>query len=145
MRSELRNRCRESAFVQRPRCRVQRWRLQKEAIESVDTGLGKILKWAEVLYEYAQNNPQSMRLQRYWDHRGVKRDRVSTEAFARFKAINDELAEGLRRISRNRDSGSDVLSAMKHSLLQGNNASGVSFISDLDSVPLRLTQNTHRF
>ena len=98
---------------------VQRWRLQKEAIESVDTGLGRILKWGEVLYEYAQNNPQSMRLQRYWDHRGVKWDHVSTEVFARFKAINDELAEGLRRISRTRDSGSDVLSAMKHSLLQG--------------------------
>ncbi len=77
-----------------------RWAYQKAAVVAADGGLGKILAWAAAFYAFVRENPHSMRLQAYWDFRGLERDRISDEAFAAFEALNNELAEGLRNIFR---------------------------------------------
>ncbi|MDH4158611.1 MAG: hypothetical protein OEW00_15185, partial [candidate division Zixibacteria bacterium] len=63
-----------------------------------DSGLNKILKWAESLYSFTQRHPSSIRLQLYWDYRGVDRTLIGDEIFASFESINNELARGLREI-----------------------------------------------
>ncbi|MFZ5979646.1 MAG: TetR/AcrR family transcriptional regulator [Candidatus Zixiibacteriota bacterium] len=77
-----------------------RWRLQREAMFEVRTGLEKIMKWGESFYRYAKTNPHAMKLQFYWDYRGIDRDRLDQKVFQAFEKINDELAEGLREIFR---------------------------------------------
>ncbi len=75
-----------------------RWKEQKPQLARADTGLGKILKWAESLYSFTQRHPSSIRLQLYWDFKGIDRKLISDEIFASFESINSELAEGLREI-----------------------------------------------
>lgn len=79
---------------------TERWRLQHEAIESAETGLQKLIVWAETLYAYVRRRPVSIRLQIFWDSHGIDKNKISSDAFARFEAINNELAEGLREIFR---------------------------------------------
>jgi len=78
----------------------QRWGLQQEALARQETGLDKILAWAAVLYEYSRENPQTLRLQLYWDFKGIDRSRIGEEVFTRFEAVNTALADGLRAIFR---------------------------------------------
>lgn len=77
-----------------------RWTRQQEAIASVDGGLDKILAWGTSFYDYARDNPHSMRLQFYWDFKGVDRSRIGRTVFKEFEILNNELAEGLREIFR---------------------------------------------
>ena len=77
-----------------------RWGYQKEAMAHVAGGLGKILAWAAAFYAYVRENPHALRLQAYWDFRGVDPDRICPGIFSAFKAVNDELADGLREIFR---------------------------------------------
>jgi AcrR family transcriptional regulator len=77
-----------------------RWSLQKAAIESERTGLTKIRRWAEVLYRFCCDNPQTVQLQQYWDYRGVERKRITPDVFAEFESINEELAGALRMMFR---------------------------------------------
>jgi AcrR family transcriptional regulator len=75
-----------------------RWEKQKKAIAQVNTGLEKILTWGESLFEFSREYPQSIRLQLYWDLKGIDRNRISDSTFDSFEEINNELAEGLRKI-----------------------------------------------
>ncbi len=75
-----------------------RWAEQQAAIATAETGLAKFLTWGRSLYDYTRRHPHSIRLQLYWDYRGIDRDRVSETAFTEFEEINDRLAEGLREI-----------------------------------------------
>lgn len=75
-----------------------RWDEQKKALNEADTGLEKIIRWAESFYLFTLRYPHSIRLQLYWDFRGIDREMISDETFAAFEAINNELAEGLREI-----------------------------------------------
>jgi AcrR family transcriptional regulator len=77
-----------------------RWAEQKAALAVVTTGLEKFEVWGKTLYDYSKRNPCSIRLQYYWDYRGMDEDKVSREAFVDFKDINEQLAEGLRDIFR---------------------------------------------
>jgi AcrR family transcriptional regulator len=77
-----------------------RWSRQKKALNQAETGLGKIVKWAEALYAYTLKQPHSIRLQTYWDFHGVNPGAISKSTFAAFEKINNELAEGLRDIFR---------------------------------------------
>jgi AcrR family transcriptional regulator len=77
-----------------------RWSRQKEALAKADTGLGKIIAWGESFYEIARENPHSLRLQFYWDFKGVSRKRIRKKVFAAFEKINNDLADGLRDIFR---------------------------------------------
>ena len=75
-----------------------RWVLQQQRIADVDTGLAKLIAWAEALCDFSKANPQAAQLQAYWDYRGLDRKHVSRESFKAFVEINDELADGLRAI-----------------------------------------------
>ena len=75
-----------------------RWNEQKKELVKADTGLEKIIRWAESLYSFTLRYPHSIRLQLYWDFRGIDRELISDEIFAAFETINSELAEGLREI-----------------------------------------------
>jgi len=75
-----------------------RWAKQKEDIATVDSGLDKILAWGLSLFAYSREHPHSIKLQLYWDFKGIESDRVNPEIFAAFEAINSDLAEGLREI-----------------------------------------------
>jgi AcrR family transcriptional regulator len=77
-----------------------RWSAQKEAVAAADTGLAKWRAWAESLYGFARENPQYIRLEMYWDYRGLNPRRIGRGLFRRFAARNDELADGLRDIFR---------------------------------------------
>lgn len=77
-----------------------RWALQQQRMATAETGLAKIVAWAEALYDFARENPQAVRLQAYWDYKGIDRKLVGRESFRAFAAINEELAEGLRAIFR---------------------------------------------
>ncbi|MFC1573528.1 TetR/AcrR family transcriptional regulator [Candidatus Eisenbacteria bacterium] len=75
-----------------------RWAVQKEALAGVDTGLEKIVIWAEELYRYSRENLHSLHLQLYWDLKGIREDRIGKDVFSQFERINSDLATGLRGI-----------------------------------------------
>lgn len=77
---------------------IARWSEQKLAVADADTGLAKLLTWAESLHAYTLRHPHSIRLQVHWDSRGIDRELISDEEFDRFEVINNELADGLREI-----------------------------------------------
>ena len=77
-----------------------RWAMQREAVAAAGGGLAKLLAWAEALYAFSREHPHTLRLQLYWDWRGIERERVGQESFAVFEALNEELAAGLRSIFR---------------------------------------------
>lgn len=77
-----------------------RWELQKKAVAAADTGLTKWRAWAESLYQFICDNPQYVRLELYWDFRGLNPELIDRKLFRRFKKQNEELAEGLRSIFR---------------------------------------------
>jgi AcrR family transcriptional regulator len=77
-----------------------RWELQKKAVAAADTGLAKLRAWAESLYQFVRDNPQYVRLEVYWDYRGLNPRLIGRKLFTRFRERNDELADGLRDIFR---------------------------------------------
>lgn len=77
-----------------------RWAQQKTALADAQTGLDKIMTWGESLYRYTLQNPHSIRLQLYWDLKGIDRQQINDSTFSAFEKINNELAEGLRDIFR---------------------------------------------
>jgi AcrR family transcriptional regulator len=79
-----------------------RWAAQRQALAeaAAETGLARILVWGESFYAYSRANPYSLQLNVYFDLKGIDRERINAETFARFEALNTELAEGLRAIFR---------------------------------------------
>jgi len=75
-----------------------RWNEQKKELAKADTGLGKIIKWAESFYSFTLRHPHSIHMQVYWDFKGIDRRLIGDELFTSFEAINNELVEGLRAI-----------------------------------------------
>ena len=75
-----------------------RWEEQKRDLVEAQTGLDKIIAWAETLYSFTLRYPLSLHMQLYWDFRGIDRQVIGEEIFASFEAINNELAKGLREI-----------------------------------------------
>jgi len=78
----------------------KRWREQEQALDPESTGLEAILAWAGALLAYWTRNPHAMALERYWDYRGVDPARLDPAVFAHFRSLNEELADGLRRLFR---------------------------------------------
>jgi TetR/AcrR family transcriptional regulator len=74
--------------------------LQQAAVAKAGNGLERIRVWGQTFYEYARQNPHAMRLQLYWDFRGIDESRISRDIFSRFEAINYKLAEDLRDMFR---------------------------------------------
>lgn len=79
---------------------ARRWELQKHVLEGVEGAPTRIEVWAQTLYAYWKGNPHSMRMEQYWDFHGIEPDRIGVDVFARFQALNEELADELRRIFR---------------------------------------------
>lgn len=77
-----------------------RWAAQQEAIARVDTGLAKLRAWAETLYQFVRANPQYVRVEVYWDYRGMNPRLLPRGLFRRFRTQNNELANGLRAVFR---------------------------------------------
>ena len=76
----------------------RRWAEQQTALAKTPGGLAKILIWAEVLFEFSRRNPEALKLQMYWDYRGIDSYKMPKGIFAEFEGINTELADGLREI-----------------------------------------------
>jgi TetR/AcrR family transcriptional regulator len=72
--------------------------LQQTAVARAATGMAKIRVWAETFYEYARENLHSMRLQLYWDFRGIDKSMIDRAIFRRFEAVNNDLADDLRNM-----------------------------------------------
>jgi len=75
-----------------------RWGEQQKAIEKAESGLAGIVIWGESLYDFTKRNPQSIRLQLFWDLKGIDKKNISDDIFEKFEKLNNELADGLRRI-----------------------------------------------
>jgi len=73
-----------------------RWDEQKKTLTEADTGLEKIKKWAESLYSFTLRYPHSIRLQLYWDFRGIDRELISDETFAAFEKLELTLEQNIR-------------------------------------------------
>ncbi len=76
----------------------RRWREQQQDLAEAETGLAKLQTWARTLYAHSHTHPHTIRLQAYWDFKGVDRSTIGRSALDRFERLNDELADGLRRI-----------------------------------------------
>lgn len=79
---------------------ARRWELQQRALAQAESGLARLVVWAQTLYEFWKQNPHSMQMEQYWDFHGIDQKRISADVFRRFEALNDELADGLREIFR---------------------------------------------
>jgi AcrR family transcriptional regulator len=77
-----------------------RWDYQTAAMKEAGTGLAKLLAFGRSFYEFSRTHPQSLRLQAFWDFRGINRERIGDEIFDAFSQKNEELAEGLRAAFR---------------------------------------------
>lgn len=77
-----------------------RWEEQKVAMAAAGSGLDKLLAFGDSFYSYARKHPHSLRLQVFWDYRGLDRDRIGDEVFSAFRDKNEELAGGIREAFR---------------------------------------------
>jgi AcrR family transcriptional regulator len=82
-----------SIFIEDMEARRQ---MQLDAVAKAGNGVEKIRAWGQMFYEYARHNPHAMRLQLFWDFRGIDESAVSPGIFSRFEEINHRLAEDLR-------------------------------------------------
>lgn len=73
-----------------------RWERQRAAMADATTGLGQIRAWGEGLYLFSREQPHDLRLQSYWDYRGIDRRAVRASVFRRFRLLNEEIVAGLR-------------------------------------------------
>ena len=76
----------------------KRWAKQKEEITKGNSGLDKIIIWSKSLFQYSLDFPHSIRLQLYWDLKGLDINNISDDTFESFEKINNELADSLRKI-----------------------------------------------
>jgi AcrR family transcriptional regulator len=76
----------------------RRWREQQRHLTEVETGIFKLQTWARTLYAHSRAHPHTVRLQAYWDFRGIDRIAIGSATLARFEELNNELADGLRQI-----------------------------------------------
>ena len=77
-----------------------RWKYQQQELAKGKTGLEKLEIWSMSLYDHCQKNKHALELQKYMDYNFVDLEKINSEIANRFKAINQELAEGLRAIMK---------------------------------------------
>jgi len=77
-----------------------RWQHQTDAMAEADTGLAKLRRWGEAYFDYAQRHPQSLRVQFFWDFRGIHPERLSPEVQAALEEAVEPLVSGMREIFR---------------------------------------------
>ncbi len=79
---------------------AHRWEAQKKAMAREKSGLDKVLAWGRAFHRFAAKQPQALRLQVFWDYRGIDKQRVDRELFDQFTSLNDEIIAGLRAAFR---------------------------------------------
>ncbi len=77
-----------------------RWEMQKEAMAGAGNGLDKVLAWGWAFCSFARRQPQALRLQVFWDYRGIDQRRVDKKLFDDFTSLNDQIISGLREAFR---------------------------------------------
>lgn len=75
---------------------ADRWQYQKAEMADVETGLAKLRRWGESYFVYSQLHPQSLRLQFFWDFRGIPSEGISDEARANLEDIMGPLVANMR-------------------------------------------------
>jgi AcrR family transcriptional regulator len=73
-----------------------RWACQREAMAREATGLDQIRAWGEALGAYYREHPHHLRLQSYWDYKGIDQGRIRSQVFDEFRSVNEEIVAGLR-------------------------------------------------
>ena len=73
-----------------------RWERQRAHMAMAGTGLGQVRAWGEGLYAFAREHPNDLRLQSFWDYRGIDRGAIRPSVFRRFRLLNEEIVAGLR-------------------------------------------------
>jgi AcrR family transcriptional regulator len=79
---------------------AQRWMEQQQGIAQAATGHDKLMSWGRMLFAFSRANPHAVRLQAYWDYRGIDREKIGDDVANEFEDLNNELADGLREIFR---------------------------------------------
>ncbi len=74
----------------------QRHREQQAAVAAAGDGLDKVRAWGEALAAFSREHPQYLRIQLYWDYKGIDESRIHPVAFDEFRALNEEIIAGLR-------------------------------------------------
>lgn len=74
----------------------RRHREQQAAMALAGDGLAKVRAWGEALAAFSQKHPQYLRIQLYWDYKGIDESRIHPVAFQEFRALNEEIIAGLR-------------------------------------------------
>ena len=77
---------------------ADRWQFQQTAMAAGDTGLDQLRLWGESYFAYSRLHPQSLRLQFFWDFRGLHSERTSAETRAALEAIMEPLVTKMRQV-----------------------------------------------
>jgi len=73
-----------------------RWERQRARMAAAGTGLQEVRAWGEGLHAFAREHPSDLRLQSFWDYRGIDRSAIRPSVFRRFRLLNEEIVAGLR-------------------------------------------------
>jgi len=84
-------------FLDGLRLRVQ---MQRSAMASAPSGLARLRRWGEAFHEFAQRYPEYLRIQLYWDYKGIDQYAIGADVFAEFRELNEEIIEDLRSAFR---------------------------------------------
>lgn len=76
----------------------QRRGCQLEALTGSTDCESRLRIWAEALRDFWLAQPHVMRMEQYWDYRGIDQTKIDEDAFEQFVALNNKLASDLRDI-----------------------------------------------
>ena len=75
---------------------ADRWKYQQAAMVVGDTGLDQLRLWGESYFAYSQHHPQSLRLQFFWDFRGLHSERTSADTRSALEDVMQPLVAKMR-------------------------------------------------
>jgi AcrR family transcriptional regulator len=75
---------------------AERWEMQQAAMARAKRGLDKVLAWGQAFFRFARQRPHALRLQVFWDYRGIDKRRVDPSLLDTFTTLNEEVIGGLR-------------------------------------------------
>ncbi len=79
---------------------ADRWAMQQKAMAREKRGLDKVLAWGRAFFSFARKRPHDLRLQVFWDYRGIDKRRVGASLFSTFTSLNEKIIDGLREAFR---------------------------------------------
>lgn len=79
---------------------AERWSLQLAAMTAADQGLERMGIWARTYFAFVKSHQQHLRLQTFWDYRGIRTDNLSPGFVADMDVFIDGIADAMRDIFR---------------------------------------------